>query len=84
MSIVRERDYWQAKRDIVSYEKELERLDATPGELRDFWWEDRYSVVFNDMAYLREIVAERENTQTRPCDVERPANETSLDQWVSA
>jgi hypothetical protein len=87
MSIVRERDYWQAKRDIEYYEERITRtLPYAENAVKDFeshYWMDLIILYENSLAEAKSIVAEHDGANVRPSDVERPANEASLDQWVS-
>lgn len=88
MSIVRERDYWQAKRDIEYYEERITMtLPYAENAVKDSesqYWQMVLEIYEKDLANAKQIVAEHDGANTRPCDVERPANEASLDQWVSA
>lgn len=87
MSIIRERDYWQAKRLIPYWEQCIAKNEtalqhATTASEKNYF-EYYIELYSGELESAKKIVAEHGGATVRPSDVERPANEASLEQWVS-
>ena len=85
MSIVRERDYWQAKRDIEYYEERITmtkpHAENAVKDSESQYWQMLLEMYAENIEKAKQIVAEHDGTTSRPCDAERPASEASLSEW---